>query len=241
MPNHVTNIVTFSGKGAKELMDKLFDNDDTINFNNLYPMPKELEDTTAPSRESNQELIAKYGCDNWYDWKCTNWGTKWGGYDGYRNSETECVFNTAWSTPFNFFEYVSNLYPSVEIEVKFADEDFGYNVGQYTLLNGDLVEENVPEGGSPEALKMAMNISGDEYYCTEYIADCYGKDEFEAELGGGNKFIKTILDMCYDEQLVPTGGEGGFVCEHLKERAIKDEKFEYANELEKEIVRCKDC
>ena len=43
-------------------------------------MPKEIKNTTAPSNlspEDSKKLKDLYGFDNWYDWCCENWGTKW--------------------------------------------------------------------------------------------------------------------------------------------------------------------
>ena len=88
MPNHCNN--TLGITGPKEDVEQFIelvtnmgsnkDNDPYELFKNLLPMPKELEGTISPSKERNEQLIEKYGSDNWYDWCNSNWGTKWGDY-----------------------------------------------------------------------------------------------------------------------------------------------------------------
>jgi hypothetical protein len=89
MPNHCNNTLGVLGKTSD--VEKFVEfvkskNKDKTGceyeiFESLIPMPKELEGTTSPSKSSNEELIKKYGTDNWYDWCNNNWGTKWGDYD----------------------------------------------------------------------------------------------------------------------------------------------------------------
>jgi hypothetical protein len=89
MPNHCSNTLGVLGKTEDvEKFIAFITNDGPDKeenkyqlFKNLMPMPKELEGTTSPSKSSNEELIKKYGTDNWYDWCNTNWGTKWGDYN----------------------------------------------------------------------------------------------------------------------------------------------------------------
>ena len=71
MPNWCNNNIELShpDKAMVERAAKAFA-DGTL-LNEFIPLPKELEDTTAPSRSTNEELVAKYGSDNWYDW-CIN-------------------------------------------------------------------------------------------------------------------------------------------------------------------------
>jgi hypothetical protein len=88
MPNHCNN--TLGITGPKEDVEQFIelvtykgldkDKDQYELFKNLLPMPEELIGTTAPSKEKNEQLIEKYGSDNWYDWCNENWGTKWGDY-----------------------------------------------------------------------------------------------------------------------------------------------------------------
>lgn len=49
-----------------------------------------------------------------------------------------CVFDTAWRHPFPLIDKLSKMYPEEVIEVTFADEDIGYNLGQYTIRNGNV-------------------------------------------------------------------------------------------------------
>ena len=89
MPNHCNNTLGVIGKteDVEKFITFVTNNGEDKEqnkyqlFKSLMPMPKELEGTTSPSKSSNEELIKKYGTDNWYDWCNNNWGTKWGDYD----------------------------------------------------------------------------------------------------------------------------------------------------------------
>lgn len=83
MPNHCENTLGVLGKTEDviEFVNLVSKGDDVYEiFKSLKPMPKELIDTSFP-QVTNEELKSKYGYDNWYDWCCANWGTKWGDYD----------------------------------------------------------------------------------------------------------------------------------------------------------------
>ena len=180
MPNHVENNLTFDGneKDIKELMDCLVINGEP-SVDGFLPMPSELRDTTSPSRVENQVLINKYGHDNWYDWAVENWGTKWGFYSGSVTSDNSVYFQTAWATPYKAIQQLSEKFPTVAIKVQYADEDFGHNVGEYTLLSGDEIEINIPDGGSFEAIKMAMEIKEEYEWYLLNMWDDYEDDEIK--------------------------------------------------------------
>jgi hypothetical protein len=81
MPNHVYCYLSSDSEILKEIAEV-----GLPQF--LLPMPKELVNTTSPTRiiselekkngkagitkEESQELIKKYGQDNWYDWALEN-------------------------------------------------------------------------------------------------------------------------------------------------------------------------
>jgi hypothetical protein len=146
MPNWVTNKVVIIGKSESitEIVEFIKGENSSIDFNKIVPMPAELLNTTSPVRESNPELIAKYGTDNWYDWSRRNWGTKWNCGDtsevrlNTKGTRATYFFQTAWSTPAPVIEKLSEKFPDVKIKVWFADEDFGYNVGKYGFEKGDV-------------------------------------------------------------------------------------------------------
>jgi len=103
MPNWCNNSITI--KGPKDKITALYNeaiqdaDDETGLLNAMHPMPKELHDTTSPSEG-----------DNWYDWRVSNWGTKWEvSSEGLELSEdgTELTgwFDSAWSPPIGAFEH----------------------------------------------------------------------------------------------------------------------------------------
>ena len=86
----------------------------------------------------NKEL---YGATTWYDWCCNNWGTKWNACDAEWLDYNYVVFDTAWATPEPIFTKLSELYPDIEFEVSFADEDLGNNCGTIIYRDGQITVE----------------------------------------------------------------------------------------------------
>jgi len=193
-----------------------------IDFEKIIPLPEELKGTCSPTRivsqeeynewirkRDNNELTQyereskpitqtmsndfkrKYGYDNWYDWKCNVWNTKWNAYYQRREGNT-IFFDTAWSTPHPIFQKLSEIFPQVTINVKFADEDFGYNCGNYVYEEGVEVFEELPQGGTYEAYKFANEIKCYYNHIEEIIEGINDLDNDNLE-GEYSKFFYELL------------------------------------------------
>jgi hypothetical protein len=91
-------------------------------------MPKELEGTTSPTPEPDsfeaKRLRKQHGYDNWYDWCCDNWDTKWNSSDAMLSEDgdgLEYEFQTAWGPPVKVIEAIREQYPDLTISA-FYDE-----------------------------------------------------------------------------------------------------------------------
>tara|TARA_Y100001938_G_C8084948_1_gene431381 strand:+ start:235 stop:696 length:462 start_codon:yes stop_codon:yes gene_type:complete len=148
MPNWCSNSLVISTntevdidkarEQLKEFRDsaKLIEEDGTeassMSMNNLYPMPKELENTKSPSDKPN-----------WYDWRCDNWGTKWDveGCLEYDDEDyLEYSFQSAWSPPTAFLEKVSKDFPLLRFRLKYEEEGNGF-LGVAVATNGHLNDQ----------------------------------------------------------------------------------------------------
>lgn len=75
--------------------------------------------------------IMEYGNDNWYDWSCDNWGTKWDTrhVEMQRSSPTELsyFFDTAWSPPEGIYKELVNQFPTLRFTLQWSEEggEFG--------------------------------------------------------------------------------------------------------------------
>lgn len=53
---------------------------------------------------------------------------------------------------------LSERFPDVQFSYRYADEDIGSNVGEMTFLNGEILEEYIPQDRSKEAYELAFEV-----------------------------------------------------------------------------------
>ena len=125
MPNWCDNQLSITGPNSvidkiEKIVKEEKDTNGLLNF--FYPMPKQLEGTEAgPPAKTKKEklerarLQVEYGASNWYDWRTTNWSTKWDVNEFYgvdrqhlNDSLDESIisfgFSSAWSPPINAYQ-----------------------------------------------------------------------------------------------------------------------------------------
>jgi hypothetical protein len=199
--------------------EKRIANGDIPEIQKLYGVSRSL--TQALSNQYKKD----FGYDNWYDWQINNWGTKWNAYSIRKISENIIEFDTAWSTPVDVMEKLSKKFSDVEFQIEYADEDFGYNVGRYNLLNGEDVDSYIPEGNSEEALMMALDISGNDYYLSSDFFNDRDDEEF-------NNFENNIIKLIHEKGRLDDDYPAPVLLK-LKELALADEQFERIIEIDK--------
>ena len=162
----------------------------------------------------------KYGHPTWYEWSISNWGTKWNAYG--QELEPDYIkrdklwFQTAWSAPHPILEKLSEMYPEITIAHQWADEDLGVNCGSRTYLDGEMIDEYIPEGVratqfafavwgyDPTDLGVALSKSGTGYVSTT-------DDEYQLiELFGKRALFS-------NERLTDADIPEGLYCYHLRE------------------------
>ncbi len=107
------------------------------------------------------ELKTKFGADNWYDWCCDNWGTKWDAcHASYERmpyvadkDRVTISFDTAWAAPEQVIHALVRKYPNLNFVHSYSYE--GEENTDYT------VDYRLNEG----VLEAKINISTD---MTEY-------------------------------------------------------------------------
>ena len=215
MPNHVTNELHFHHCTEDRFHEILKDiqSDESvlgsIDFRKLIPEPEGLY-----MGDLGLEEMKRYKDNNWYDWRMKNWNTKWNAYGfetpTYSGDTGTITFLTANGSPFRVLFKLSEKYPDVEFELRYADEDLGYNVGEITVYAGELIDDNSPQEGTAVAQELAADIMGIElsfninsasgyvlsllgnYY--EYCEGVHVSPSFQCDASLGHPAV-----LCYDE------------------------------------------
>jgi len=129
------------------------------------------------TQELSDEYKAKFGYDNWYDWKVNNTGTKWGAYScvGGSNSENNFFFQTAWEHPEMLMAKLSLKYPEATFVCTFADEDTGNNCGAIAYKKGISYFE---DGGDD---RLGEDFNTTFALCVQYGDDCLEQFDIEED------------------------------------------------------------
>lgn len=166
MANNITNELTFtkcSSKRCREILEAIQMDDygiGSIDFNKIIPQPEGLY-----LGDLGLEERRLYKDNNWYDWRTKNWDTKWNsyGYDeglGFDEGNNQIRFFSANRSARKVILALSRQYPDVLFELRYADEDLGYNVGQISMIAGEAIDGIIPKEGTAEAQELAADIMG---------------------------------------------------------------------------------
>lgn len=142
MPNWCYNNLHIGVENHKQLVKVIQaitnDSDQPFDFNRIIPMPEELESTKSPNKTNPDELKAKYGFSDWYEWRCFNWGTKWNASEVELTlnspKEMSIRFDTAWSPPIPVIEAIAKKFPFTSITLDWEEESGYY--GKTEFENG---------------------------------------------------------------------------------------------------------
>lgn len=130
MPNLIINDISITASKRdccnsfnSETTLTLFANE-KFSFQKLHPRPQEED-------------------ENWYNWNCVHWGTKWEPKDiqiKYDKDKQEIImnFDTAWSPPTAFLTYLTSFYEGIKIVNNFTDEEYDC-IGQSVIENGQSI------------------------------------------------------------------------------------------------------
>lgn len=146
-------------KASPEVIEFLLNDKGNVDFNNVIPMPKDIDpEKPAPLKGQmvDQDLVDKYGFDNWYDWSMNNWSTGWNACETWKVGGG-VTFLTAWYSPIKVLIALSEKFPKETIINICNDEgdDFTY---RETYQNGSLLRESIGEKTCQYSNKMKNNI-----------------------------------------------------------------------------------
>lgn len=137
MPNWVRNHVEF---GTDKVLKDCIDEKGEFDFNKILPMPKVLDEDGGFDKMTQEErllfLKENDDCSDWYSWHIHFWGTKWNANETQVIDDYTVEFDTAWNMPEEVFKAISKKY-NTTINVKYADENIGYNCGIVFYKNGE--------------------------------------------------------------------------------------------------------
>lgn len=107
--------------------------------------------------------IRDHGHTSWYEWSIENWGTKWNAYEqnDQRSNYDTIYFQTAWSAPIDLMVELSKTFPSVTLQLDYADEDMGSNTGNVTIKSGEIINAIHPESCSKEGYDIYFDLHPD--------------------------------------------------------------------------------
>jgi hypothetical protein len=155
MPNHCETDLFVHGnkKLVAEVIAKHFLPTGELNCDSVISYPLQFRELDAAA--ANWEVVNKDNPDkDWntrpkdgfnsggYEWRVSNWGTKWGTYDGRKFRLTTRGFSTrfdsAWSPPTPVVQKLAEMYPGLMIKMRSYEQGCAFQC-QYVWKQGCLI------------------------------------------------------------------------------------------------------
>jgi len=110
----------------------------------------------------SDDYKSRFSADNWYDWRCANYGTKWGMYEinfgGFVASDTVLfTYDTAWSPATEYYLNIGKKFPTLRFTHYFGDEGGGF-LGFETIENGVVVSSTELGWNSDEGIELRERL-----------------------------------------------------------------------------------
>jgi len=153
-------------------------------------LKKTLSDKDMQEGRMALENKKKYGFQDWYAWRISNWGTKWGAYEFHQidRSEGRLIFEyqTAWSPAMPIISKLGTMFPSLTFVNSYMDEGWGF-YGKHTVHFDEGVDED-----------SCQDCQGDDFI--EFVNSNFGYS-YEKCPGCGEAFNPDCEDndygLCY--------------------------------------------
>lgn len=159
MPNWCNNCLQVSGSKRNMAAFRKWLGADGFKLNKILPLPKELEGTTSPCPKPDSKeakaLVKKFGANNWYDWQCDNWGTKWD-VEAEVGTDSEKLmtlsFDSAWAPPTNAIAALAKQFPKLEFRLSYCETGMCF-AGVFTASGEDTDDECVEASSNKEGYR----------------------------------------------------------------------------------------
>lgn len=95
----------------------------------LANMKKNLSEKDMQEGRQSIENKKKYGCKNWYEWNCANWGTKWDAGESDicdMGEDVEIRFDTAWAPPIEWLKTTELKFPDLNFELHYDEPGMAF-------------------------------------------------------------------------------------------------------------------
>lgn len=194
MPNYCYNslsILSDDEKVIKKILDYVKSEDNEFDFEKIIPMPDYIYRGPVGAEEE-----AIYGENNWHDWSCKNWGTKWNS-EGATADGPDIFFETAWSPCLPVIDALAKEFPEAGFFFKYYEAGCAFcgsveyhNGTRVFQMEGDYADPLVDDldDSRPEIISEYEMMNGENY--KEYI------DSVEFVEGGitGQYHCREIVD-----------------------------------------------
>ena len=140
-------------------------------YPNSWVTDKYLQDM-RDAAEKSVKAKKETGYEDWYEWCCHNWGTKWPPHVANvvdtEDTAVMMTFDTAWAPPSELIEKLSKLWPTLQFVLEYSEPGMGF------------LGATAYKGGFEVAAQYVNSVSDDDPYMkalNDAMSALYAEDD----------------------------------------------------------------